>query len=79
MNITITYEEQQLMAVYNGSGTRAGLIEELTQMRSYLGDGDGDLRELTDSAIGKLEAMTDAEYAALDLAPDYDAEDEDAG
>ena len=79
MNITITYEEQQLMAVYNGSGNRAGLIAELTQMRSYLGDGDSDLRELTDSAIGKLEAMTDAEYAALDLIPDFDTEDEDAG
>ena len=78
MNTTITYEEQQLMALYNGSGTRAGLIAELKQMRSYLGDGDGDLRELTDSAIGKLEAMTDADYAALDLTPDFDAEDEDA-
>jgi hypothetical protein len=80
MNTTITYEEQQLMALYNGSGsgTRAGLIAELTQMRGYLGDEDGDLRELTDSAIDKLEAMTDAEYAALDLTPDFDAEDEDA-
>ena len=78
MNTTITYEEQQLMALYNGSGTRAGLIAELTQMRGYLGDGDGDLRELTDSAIGKLEAMSNADYAALDLTPDFDAEDEDA-
>ena len=78
MNTTITYEEQQLMALYNGSGTRAGLIAELTQMRGYLGDGDGDLRELTDCAIGKLEAMTDDNYAALDLTADFDAEDEDA-
>ena len=78
MNTTITYEEQQLMALYNGSGTRAGLITELKQMRGYLGDGDGDLRELTDSAISKLEAMTDDDYAALDLTPDFDAEDEDA-
>ena len=61
MNTTITYEEQQLMALYNGSGTRAGLIAELT-----------------DSAIGNLEAMTNADYAALDLTPDFDAEDEDA-
>ena len=78
MNTIITYEEQQLMALYNSTGTRAGLIAELTQMRGYLGDGDGDLRELTDSAIGKLEAMTDADYATLDLTPDFDAEDEDA-
>ena len=75
MNTTITYEEQQLMALYNGSGTHAGLIAELTQMRGYLGDEDSDLRALTDSAIGKLEAMTDGDYAALDLTPDFDAED----
>ena len=75
MNTTITYEEQQLMALYNGSGTRAGLISALQEMRGYLGDEDGNLRELTDSAIGKLEAMTDEDYAALDLTPDFDAED----
>ena len=78
MNTTITYEEQQLMALYSGSGTRTGLIAELTQMRGYLGGENGDLRTLTDSAIGKLEAMTDEDYAALDLTPDFDAEDEDA-
>lgn len=78
MNTTITYDEQQLMALYNTSGTRAGLIAELTQMRGYLGNEDGDLQELIDSAIGKLEAMTDEDYAALDLTPDFDAEDEDA-
>ncbi len=78
MNTTITYEEQQLMSLYNGIGTRAGLIAELTQMRSYLGDEDGDLRALTDSALGKLETMTDEDYATLDLTPDFDEENEDA-
>ena len=73
-----TYEEQQLMALYHSTGTRAGLIAELTQMRGYLGDEDSDLRALTDSAIGKLEAMTDEDCAALDLTPDFGAEDEDA-
>ena len=66
-----------LMALYNSTATRAGLIAELTQMRGYLGDEDSDLRALTDSAIGKLEAMTDEDYAALDLTPDFDAEDDD--
>ena len=78
MNNTITYEEQQLMSIYNCTGTRTGLIAELTQMRGYLGDEDGDLRELTDAAIGKLERMTDADYAALDLVPDLDEETADA-
>lgn len=78
MNTIITYEEQQLMALYNSTGTRVGLIAELTRMRGYLGDEDSDLRALTDSAIGKLEAMTDEDYAVLDLTPDFDAEDADA-
>ena len=75
---TITYEEQQLMALYNSAGTRTGLIAALREMLEYLGPEDADLRTLTDSAIGKLEAMSDEEYSALDLKPDFDTEDEDA-
>ncbi len=78
MNTAIPYEEQQLMALSHSTGTRAGLIAELKQMRGYLGDEDSDLRALTDSAIGKLEAMTDEDYSVLDLTPDFGAEDEDA-
>ena len=77
MNTTISYEEQQLMSIYN-TGTRESLIAELTQMRRYLGTEEAGLRALTDSAIQKLKAMTDEDYAALDLIPDFDAEDEDA-
>ncbi len=78
MNIGITYEEQQLMSLYNGSGTRSGLIADLREMRDCLDAGDGDLLELTDSTIEKLEVMTDKDYAALDLTPDFDVENEDA-
>ena len=74
---TVTYEEQQLMALYD-TGTRAGLIRALREMRLCLGPEDTDLQALTDSAIDKLEAMTEEDYAALDLTPDFDAEDEDA-
>ena len=31
----VTYEERQLMAIYN-TGTRQGLLEELTEMQSYI-------------------------------------------
>lgn len=65
----ITYEEQQLMSLYN-TGTRQGLIDALTEMRGYLAADETGLRELTDSAISKLNRMTDAEYDALDLFPD---------
>ena len=77
MRTPLTYEEQQLMALYNSAGTRAGLIAELTEMRSYLSDEDAELRRLTDSALSKLEAMTDEEFAALDLIPDFFPEEPD--
>ena len=75
---TLSYEEQQLMSLYNASGTRTGLIAELTEMRGYLTDEDSELQALTDSSLEKLNAMNDAEYAALDLIPDFGAEGEDA-
>ena len=31
-----------------------------------------EVRELTDSALGKLQAMSDAEFAELELYPDFD-------
>ena len=77
MKTNITYEEQQLMALYNSAGTRTGLIEELTEMQSYLSDEHVELRRLTESALSKLEAMTDEEFAALDLIPDFFPEEPD--
>lgn len=73
----ITYEEQQLMSLYN-TGTRQGLIDALTEMRGYLAADETELRALTDSALSKLNQMTDAEYDALDLIPDFTEEDMDA-
>lgn len=67
--MNITYEEQQLMSLYN-TGTRQGLIDALTEMRGYLAADETELRELTDSAISKLNRMTNAEYDELDLFPD---------
>ena len=77
MNTNLTYEEQQLMALYNSAGTRTGLTDELAEMRSFLSEEDADLVELTDSTLAKLEDMTDAEFAALDLIPDFLPEEQD--
>ena len=68
---TITFEEQQLMSIYN-TGTREGLIDALSEMRGYLADDETELRGLTDSAIEKLSGMSDAEYKAIDLFPDFE-------
>ena len=70
-----TNDEINLMCIYN-TGTREGLITELTQMRGYLGAEETELLALTDSALGKLRGMGDAEYAALDLFPDFNDEAE---
>ena len=66
-----TFEEMNLMCIYN-TGTRAGLMGSLTEMRGYLSPEETELMELTDSALHKLRAMTDAEFDALELYPDFD-------
>ena len=66
-----THDEVSLMSIYNAAGTREGLITALTEMRGYLDAEEAELRELTDSALAKLCRMSDAEYDALDLFPDF--------
>ncbi len=66
-----TFEEMNLMCIYN-TGSRTGLIESLTEMRGELSPEETELQELTDSALGKLRVMTDDEFAALELYPDFD-------
>ena len=70
-----TFEEMNLVCIYNGSGTREDLIAALTEMRGYLEPDEDELRTLTDCALAKLGRMTDAEFAALDLFPDFETED----
>ena len=66
-----TFEETNLLCIYN-TGSRAGLIDALTEMRGELSPEEAELRELPDSALGKLQAMSDAEFAELELYPDFD-------
>ena len=67
----LTFEEMNLMCIYN-TGSRTGLIDSLREMRGELVPEETELRELTDSALGKLQAMSDAEFAELELYPDFD-------
>ena len=66
-----TFEETNLLCIYN-PGSRTGLIDALTEMRGELSPEEAELRELTDSGLGKLQAMNDTEFAELELYPDFD-------
>ena len=67
---TFTFEETNLLCIYN-TGSRTGLIETRTERRGELSPEEAELRELTDSALGKLQAMSDTEFSELALYPDF--------
>ena len=69
-----TNDEMNLMCIYN-TGTKEGLMDALVAMREYLEPDEKELLELTDSVLGKLESMTDEDFAALELFPDFDDEE----
>lgn len=66
----MTKDELSLVAIYN-KGNRKDTIEGLKEMKTYLEPNEKKLLKLTESAITKLEAMTDKEYEALDLYPEF--------
>ena len=68
--MNFSYEEINLMALYN-TGNRERLIEVLTEMRTYLTLSEVELKDLTDGTLDKLAGMTDAEFDALELYPDF--------
>lgn len=69
--MSFTNDEMNLMCIYN-TGTREGTLNALTAMREYLTAEETELRDMTDSVVEKLGKMSDAEFAALDLYPDFD-------
>ena len=58
--MSFTNDEMNLMCIYN-TGTREGTLDALTAMREYLTPEETELRD-----------MSDTEFAALDLYPDFD-------
>jgi hypothetical protein len=70
MNPTLfTVEEENLICVFDTSG-RTALIGDI---RAAMPDfEEPEMREIADSAIAKLEAMSDAEFFALTFSPAYE-------
>lgn len=64
-------DEMNLMCICD-TGTRAGLIHALSEMRGELDADETELLRLTDTTIEKLRTITDGEYEAIELYPDFD-------
>lgn len=72
--MNFTNDELNLMCIYNRD-TRKELIDALDEMRGYLDEDETELRELTDSTIGKLNTITDEQFATMELVPDFGADE----
>lgn len=70
--MNFTNDEMNLMCIYSAGGNRTGLMEKLTEMKKYLKNDEADLLALTESTLAKLERMSDDEFDALELIPDFD-------
>jgi len=65
-----TFDEQNLLAIYSvQASNRTEAIQALEEVLPHLEADETELRKLCQSAIGKLHAMTDKEYLALELTP----------
>lgn len=70
MNITLEKQEAVLLFLYCGDD-RNETIDNLQQMKTQLHIDEQDLRQMTDSLIGKLLQIEDKDFeAALILADD---------
>lgn len=70
MNTRFTVEETNLISIYIYED-RTSLIEEMRDALPYM---DEDMRSLANRTLEKLRAMTDEEFAELDI---YAADDEE--
>lgn len=65
-----TFDEQNLLAIYSvQASNRTEAIQALEEVIPHLEVDETELRKLCQSVIGKLHAMTDKEYLALELTP----------
>lgn len=65
-----TEEEKQLITLYC-TGSREDLIRALTQMRGDLSQEERELTVLCNLVLTKLKQISDEEFSALDLGPEY--------
>jgi hypothetical protein len=69
MNEIFTVEEVNLMCIFDAS-SRPALVSELTERITDFEDDE--LFDIAHSALEKLSIMSDADFAALELCPEYE-------
>ena len=69
MTQQFTVEEVNMMCIFNTSGKDALIAELTAAIPEFVEPG---LDEIAESVLAKLGKMTDAEFAALELYPEYD-------
>ena len=78
MNELFTVEEINLMCIFDTS-SRKRLISEISAAIGELDTGDpqtdAEIREIAENTLAKLGDMSDAEFAAYELCPEYSADD----
>lgn len=70
--MNFTNDEMNLMCIYSAEGKRTELMEKLAEMKRHLESDEAELLTLTDSTLTKLAELSDAEFEALELIPDFD-------
>lgn len=68
--MNFTNDEMNLMCIYN-TGSRESLMRELREMCGYIGADQPELLAMTDSALQKLDKISDEEFTKLELFPDF--------
>ena len=69
MNITLEKQEAVLLFLYCGDD-RNETIDNLQQMKTQLHIDEQDLRQMTDSLIGKLQQIEDSDFEAAPILAD---------
>lgn len=59
--VKFTVEEKNLICIYN-TGSREGLLSELTQMQTHLEQNETELLGLSQSVMDKIIVMNDGEF-----------------
>ncbi|MHB8130811.1 MAG: transposon-transfer assisting family protein [Mobilitalea sp.] len=66
----LTFEEANLVCIYVAD-TKQEVLLSLSQMKEHLETEEVELGKLTESTIMKLKQMSDEEFKALELFPDF--------